>query len=169
MPALEFTAAEWGALTDDHKALVKGCTRFGMGEPKPVYAAYDDEGNPIGQPTAYVVNHPKFRIDDMIRATEALEVPAKDVPASRIVDGVTVRPSKRELFDVVEKRVRPRDAQGEVTDDKIEARKAAIAALQEADPDTPVDVKAKLREEAKKRPVKGAEAPKVESRPRGRG
>jgi hypothetical protein len=64
------TAAEWDAADDRRKAFIAGATGFNLG--RPVLS----EGG-----TVYVVDHPKFRLEDAVRATEAFNVPDVDLPA----------------------------------------------------------------------------------------
>lgn len=123
-----FTAAEWEAASEDKQALVTGCTDFNLGIPTPQWDNYDADGNPIGDPARYVVNHPRVRIEDLVRATEALRVPNARVPKSTTdARGNTARPTREALRQVVEDRLRPTDADGNITRDKIAEFKAGLA------------------------------------------
>jgi hypothetical protein len=100
------TQAEWEGASPERRRLVAGCTRFNIGTP------VLDEAT--GE---YVVNHPKFRAEDAVRATEAFNVPEAQVPP--LPDEANARP-RSELFDVVEARLRPTDAEGTRTADHIQ-------------------------------------------------
>ncbi len=96
------TAAEWDAADDRRKAFIAGATGFNLG--RPVLS----EGG-----TVYVVDHPKFRLEDAVRATEAFNVPDVDLPALG-PDGEF--PDRATAHAVVEARLRPDPATDHIAD-----------------------------------------------------
>lgn len=116
---LELDAAEWENASMDRRAFFTGCTRFNLGTPVAEYASYDIDGHPVGEPVRYVFSHPKITFEDAVRATESLKVPSVNVPRP-VGDSI---PDRAEYFAVVEDRLRPRDAEGRVTVDHIQAFK----------------------------------------------
>jgi len=93
MARISFTAAEWDALSAGRQALITGCTDFNLGE-----LVLGEDGN-------YTVNHPSIRLDDMVRAFEAFNVPVRDLPTGTAAEPVT-RAQRRA---VVEARLRPEE------------------------------------------------------------
>lgn len=94
------TAAEWDAADDRRKAFIAGATGFNM-------------GIPVLDGDTYVVNHPKFRPEDAVRATEAFNVPDVDLPPLG-PDGKF--PDRAACHAVVEARLRPVDGPDKIAE-----------------------------------------------------
>ena len=96
------TAAEWDAIDDRRRAFIAGATGFNMGRP-----VLSEDG------TVYAVDHPQFRLEDAVRATEAFNVPDVDLPPLG-PDGEP--PDRAALFAAVESRLRPDETTDHIAD-----------------------------------------------------